>query len=256
MSYLRHISLFFFSLRFVTFSNILLLSGGSSCCHSCTVFWCCSPLTNRYHLKTEGRDLSGYESQTLAGENTDHPLLCDLFVWSWPMVLSSLVFLLIYGEQEHWGQACSEKLINKWETHLWNLTRQNLAESSGVTSGVTVCQSCFLSIVFQLYCERNLPLVSAEEEEELANCPGVHRTRLMESVLWKRLQAFKSPTPPQTLPDFKILVVLITHSFLTERLTNVSLPPTSGELSIFYFWINIRKKLTTKIYSYVSEKDT
>lgn len=53
------------------------------------------------------------------------------------------------------------------------------------------CQSCFPSLVFQPCCGRNLPLVSAEEEE-LANYAGVHRTLLMESVLGKRLQAFSS----------------------------------------------------------------
>lgn len=55
----------------------------------------------------------------------------------------------------------------------------------------TVCQSCFPYLVFQMYCGRHLPLVSAEEEE-LANFPGVHRTLIMESVLGKKLQDFSS----------------------------------------------------------------
>lgn len=54
-----------------------------------------------------------------------------------------------------------KKLIKRWERDppLRNLTRQHLAECSGVLSGVIVCQSCFPSLVFQLYCGRNLPLI-------------------------------------------------------------------------------------------------
>lgn len=161
MSYLRCISLLFFSLRFFTFSNSLLFSDStitSSCCHCQTVFCCCCPLHCSYHLWITGRrNLSGHKLWISAGDipcSVTSLGIANPWLWfhgvspnvwgkaAWEAAILCLmccagsIRVSLYVQ---WGWLTSGRETFK-KPH-----REHLAESTGAISVVKVCQDLYFS---------------------------------------------------------------------------------------------------------------
>lgn len=188
MSYLRCISLLFFSLRFFTFSNSLLLSDSSTvtsyCCHCQTVFCCRCPLHCSYHLWITGRrNLSGHKLWISAGAipcSVTSLGIANPWLWfhgvspdvwgrsAWEAAILCLMCCagsLRVSLYVQWGWLTSGR-----ETFM-KPHREHIAESTGAISLVKVCQdSCIFHWFFFLIRYANKMLSFHYPLKQLCDC--------------------------------------------------------------------------------------